>query len=584
MAGIDGLVSALRKQVLALEDDLRARVDGTDVDARQARVVERWHAEHTAALKAQRTAASWQAWRDERITQSAVAWTLLTVFARYCEDHKLVSTAWIAGPDADARSQALDARRAYFTANPEHTDREWLGRISAHFAEFDATRGLVDQFSPLHQIAPSGDAARALLEFWWDKDGGGEPKWSFTEIDTRFLGDVYQDLSEFAKKTYALLQTPEFVEEFILDQAMTPALNERSLEGFTLVDPTCGSGHFLLGAFHRLMRRWELEAPGLNPRQLVAKALAGVYGVDVNPFAVAISRFRLLVAALDASGDKSVEKQVDWKLNLTTGDSLLWGARQQAVSDDLLTLGQAGFSYTTENASALRNILQREHDVVVGNPPYPTVKDKALNATYRDLYNFCKGTYALTVPFMELFFDLARTGEDGRRTGWVGQITANSFMKREFGVPLIEKFLPTKDLRLVADISGAYIPGHGTPTMIIVGRNQHTSAATVRAVLGVRGEPGRPEDPAKGKVWSSIVEHIDEPAGPTSGSPSPTWNALRSRCTLGRSQAGAQWSSNSRCNPARRRWDARLTLQSGGQFAWVPTKRSYGPCPLSGSP
>ena len=48
-------------------------------------------------------------------------------------------------------------------------------------------------------------------------------------------------------------------------------------------------------------------------------------------------------------------------------------------------------------------------------------------------------------------------------------------MKREFGSKLIEDFLAHKDLRLVADTSGAYIPGHGTPTVIIVGRNQRTS-------------------------------------------------------------------------------------------------------------
>ncbi len=42
--------------------------------------------------------------------------------------------------------------------------------------------------------------------------------------DTRhFLGDLYQDLSEAARKKYALLQTPEFVEEFILDRTLDPA-------------------------------------------------------------------------------------------------------------------------------------------------------------------------------------------------------------------------------------------------------------------------------------------------------------------------------------------------------------------------
>ncbi|SIS21986.1 N-6 DNA Methylase [Williamsia sterculiae] len=497
------LVKALRTQLGRLEDDLRARVDGDDVAARQEAVAVLWHAEHAEALAAQRTAASWQAWRDERVTQSAVAWLLLTVFARYCEDNTLVSKAWIGGADADSRQEALDARRAYFAANPEHTDRDWLNTIADHFSTLDATRGLVDSYSPMHQVAPSGDAARELLEFWWDKDASGEPRRSFTGVDTRFLGDVYQDLSEFAKQTYALLQTPEFVEEFILDQTLEPALDERPLEGFTVIDPTCGSGHFLLGAFQRLLDRWQREAPALGQRVLVQRAVESVYGVDINPFAVAIARFRLLVEALHASGDKSIEQLIDIQLNLAAGDSLLWGARQ-LVTDDALEL-----TLSLEDASALRGILQREYDAVVGNPPYIVVKDKALNQTYRELYSYCKGPYPLTVPFMELFFDLAKT-ERGK-AGWVGQITSNSFMKRESGVKLIEEFLWTRDLRRVIDSSGAYIPGHGTPTVILIGRNRSPVGETVRAVLGVRGEPGRPDDPAKGVVWSDIVGHIDEP-------------------------------------------------------------------------
>ncbi|MGV9671692.1 BREX-2 system adenine-specific DNA-methyltransferase PglX [Gordonia sp. NPDC003504] len=498
------LVKALRKQLALMEDDLRARVDGADTDARQPEVAALWKVEHYDALAAQRTAASWQAWRDERVTQAAVGWLLLTVFARYCEDNALVSTAWIGGPDADIRQEALDARRAYFAEHPEHTDREWLETIIDHFAKHDATKGLVDDYSPLHQVAPSGDAARDLLEFWWDKDVSGEPRWSFVGVDTRFLGDVYQDLSEWAKKTYALLQTPEFVEEFILDQTLEPALDERPLEGFTVIDPTCGSGHFLLGAFDRLLERWQRAAPALGDRALVEKALSSVYGVDVNPFAVAIARFRLLVEALAASGDKSIEKAVGITLNLAAGDSLLWGARQ-LVTDDALDV-----ALSIEDASALRAILQREHDVVVGNPPYITVKDRALNKTYRQLYSTCHRQYALTVPFMELFFDLAKGGANGT-PGWVGQITSNSFMKREFGSKLIEEFLVTKDLRRVIDTSGAYIPGHGTPTVILVGRNRSPVGESIRAILGARGEPGRPTNPAKGIVWSAITDHVDEP-------------------------------------------------------------------------
>lgn len=509
------LVGALRRQVLDLEADLRARVDGADLDARQGGVCDAWRADYDAAVAAERSAASWQAWRDDRITQAAVAWVLVTVFARYCEDNALVGPRWIAGADADERAQALDARRAYFQAHPEQTDREWLHQIIEHFAKFGATAGLVDAYSPLHLVAPSGDAARALLEFWWQQDGDGNPVYGFAEVDTRFLGDVYQDLSEHAKKTYALLQTPEFVEEFILDQTMEPALADRPLDGFTVIDPTCGSGHFLLGAFHRLHARWQRHAPALGARELVAKALDGVYGVDINPFAVAIARFRLLVAALHAAGDSSIEQKIGYQPHLAAGDSLLWGAPQQALDGELLTIGQAVRADSTENAAALADILQREHDVVVGNPPYITVKDAALNATYRQLYSTCHRQYALTVPFMELFFRLAHPAGQGRPAGWVGQITSNSFMKREFGSKLIEAFLPTVDLQLVIDSEGAWIPGHnmdGTPTAILCGRNRPPVAATVSAVLskGVRETPADAVECGYGPYWSSIVEHVAE--------------------------------------------------------------------------
>ena len=57
-------------------------------------------------------------------------------------------------------------------------------------------------------------------------------------------------------------------------------------------------------------------------------------------------------------------------------------------------------------------------------------------------------------------------------SGYVGHDYGQLFMKREFGKKLIEEFLPKIDLTHVIDTSGAYIPGHGTPTVILLGRNR----------------------------------------------------------------------------------------------------------------
>jgi hypothetical protein len=508
------LTGELRAEVLRLTDDLRIRL------AADSELSARWRDEHRRAGEAKRTAGSWSDFSEERLTQAAVAWVLATVFVRFCEDNDLIEPVWITGRGT-RRQEALDAQDAFMRetvrTNPDVTDREWLLQAGEYLAVHKATAALVDRSSPVWLIAPSGDAATRLLAFWRERDEEGllvrdlaDPSW-----DTRFLGDLYQDLSEAARSRYALLQTPVFVEEFILDRTLTPALRDRPLEGFKLIDPTCGSGHFLLGAFARILDRWHSYAPALDERERVQRALESIYGVDINPFAVAISRFRLMVAALKASGDRRLDAAPAYRFHLAVGDSLLHGLDQGELDygNDFALIAShdtaaAGFAYATENLDELHAILKNgQFDCVVGNPPYITVKDKALNAEYRRHYSACKGTYAMTVPFAQRFFGLAR---DGERPGWVGQITSNSFMKREFGSKLIEDFFPRVDLCLVADTSGAYIPGHGTPTVILVGRSCRPTTDTVRAVLGVRGEPGRPDDASTGIVWTDIVEHVDE--------------------------------------------------------------------------
>jgi len=495
------LVADLQKQVLALEADLRQRIELPQFHGD-------WLREHTDAVAGDRTAAGFTEWADDRITQAAVSWVLTSVFVRFCEDNALVRPVWIAGPPS-RRQEALDAQLAYFRAHPEHTDREWLSQAFAYLAATPATAGLVDDQAMLHAVSPSGLAVTKLLEFWRTVGPDGKLVHDFTEpgLSTRFLGDLYQDLSEYAKKTYALLQTPEFVEEFILDRTMNPALADRPLPGFKMIDPACGSGHFLLGAFRRLLTRWDAEAPGLGQRERVQKALDAVWGVDLNAFAVAIAKFRLTVAALQACDEATLEKAPGFELNLLVGDSL-WFSHDQ----DQLFHTDDDFAYSHEHREALQKALTRgRYDCVVANPPYITVKDPKLNLGYRERYNHLRGKYALTAPFMELLFKLAREGNHARPAGWVGQITSNSFMKREFGAPLVEELLSTLDLREVIDTSGAYIPGHGTPTAILIGRNARPTILSVRTVAGIRGEPGRPLTPHQGVVWQAIVDWIDQP-------------------------------------------------------------------------
>ncbi len=504
------LLEDLQKLVGRLEDDLRERCDSQpEVDAPV-------RAEYERARAASRTAHAYAVWRDDYLTQVAVAWVLACVFVRFLEDNSLVDAPHLAGP-GPRLGIARDHHTQWISRHPTETDREYLRFVFREAARLPALERLLGEaHTPLFTLGLSADGAREVLEFWQRiEPATGELIHDFTDPtwSTRFLGDLYQDLSESARKTYALLQTPHFVEEFILDRTLEPAIQEFGYQAVRLIDLACGSGHFLLGAFTRLFARWSRDEPATNPRDLAQRTLDAIYGVDLNPFAVAIARFRLLVAALQACEIKRLADAPGFRINLAVGDSLLHGprpgrGRQEQLLDDPLR-----HVYETEDAEELRRILGQRYHVVVANPPYITVKDAALNQAYRDRFGSCHRQYSLAVPFMERFFDLAITpnGTALSPAGFVGMITANSFMKREFGKALIEDFIPRWDLTHVIDTSGAYIPGHGTPTVILLARHRQPVASTLRAVMGIRGEPQTPDDPANGRVWSAILTQLDQP-------------------------------------------------------------------------
>ena len=509
------LLADLTRLLKRLEDDLRQRI--AEVAVLKAGLQAEWQ----AARDADRTAETFESWADQVITQAGVHWLLSCVFLRFIEDNELVERPWLGGtPESGRLALARDRHEAYFREKPLESDRDYL---LACFREAGTLPGLHTFFdeahNPVFRLGISGDAAMALRQFWQQVDPNtGTLAHDFTDADwnTRFLGDLYQDLSEATRKRYALLQTPEFVEEFILDRTLTPAIREFGFREVRMIDPTCGSGHFLLGGFRRLVDEWVRNEPARNPRDIAQRALDAVAGVDLNPFAVAISRFRLLVAALKVSGVHRLTEAPDFKLNVAIGDSLLHGKRFGMTATDGMFEGAEHYAgtglahaYASEDLAEVQRILGRQYHAVVGNPPYIIVKDQALNAAYRKQYASCHGKYSLGCPFTERLFELAHTGTSRHGAGFVGLITTNAFMKRKFGVALIEHVLPRLDLTHILDTSRAHIPEHGTPTVILLGRHRAPVAETVRAVMGIRGEAVRPSFPSQAPVWLAITSLVD---------------------------------------------------------------------------
>jgi hypothetical protein len=399
------LLSRSQRLLEELEADLLARARAS------VSVRETLRLRHEKERAERRTADLLEVWERHFVTQVAASWLISCVFVRTLEDRGLLGHNRIAGPGA------TDSQRLFFELAPSLTEREYLLTVFRELTRLPAARDLFDaRHNPVWLLGPSAEMAKKLLALF-RAPSAETPGLRFGQADTRFLGDLYQDLSSDVRERYALLQTPRFVEKYILDRTLERAIARFGLDETTLIDPTCGSGHFLLGAFERLLDHRLRKEPGLDAREAARRALGAVYGADINPYAVAIARFRLTLAFLEKAGYARIADAPALPLHLVVADSLLHAPSQAHLGDvpGQLKEAWAGSEFALEDEEAAKDVLLRRYAAVVGNPPYITVKDAALRERYREMYpRSAAGKYSLGAPFTERFFLLARPAGVGR--------------------------------------------------------------------------------------------------------------------------------------------------------------------------
>lgn len=452
-------------------------------------------------------------WLDRWCRQSAIQFILRVLFLRVLEDRGLLGVT---------RIRTTDGQRMWgqLTRN--------LG--AAHYVQWccwDAGHLLPDLFGPTEHdlMLPDDDLAQRFLDDVWRRPDPDRPGWLRFDFrpdprkegqgfQTRFIGDLYQELDAEIRDRYAMLQTPHFVSRLILEQTLLKCFEEKDFHEVTLMDPTCGSGHFLVDAFWEFVEHYE-QATGRSRERMTSVERAEIaqavierhlFGCDINPYATALARFRLLLAACDYAHPTSLRDFREMHFNLVTIDSLIPYEKLdfRSIPPGSALARVLGRSGTIQRALP---VLKRRYDVVVGNPPYITEKSEIKRALYRERYVSAHRSFGLSAPFTERFLHLAC------EQGYVGLIESNAFARRLFGKKLIEEILPKYDLEAVVDLSGAYIPGHGTPTLLIFARKQAPSTDRVFLFSNMKGEPGTPTDPAKGRVWQSVRRGFAEGNG-----------------------------------------------------------------------
>lgn len=124
------------------------------------------------------------------------------------------------------------------------------------------------------------------------------PLYSFDSIPLEFISSVYEEFLNEGRQANKAYYTPSHLVDYVLDAVLPWNGDEWNLR---VLDPSCGSGIFLVKAFQRLIHRWR-KAHDREPlvsdlRPLLANNLTGI---DINPDAVRVACFSLYLAMADA--------------------------------------------------------------------------------------------------------------------------------------------------------------------------------------------------------------------------------------------------------------------------------------------
>ena len=142
------LLADLTRLRADLEDDLRARCE------ERPELETSLQEEYWKAFARERTAGTYETWREERLTQVAVAWILGCVFVRFLEDNALVDPPRLSGP-GNRRERAFDEHTVYFRAHPTDSDREYLFHVFRAVAALPVADQIFDEkHNPLWSLGP----------------------------------------------------------------------------------------------------------------------------------------------------------------------------------------------------------------------------------------------------------------------------------------------------------------------------------------------------------------------------------------------------------------------------------------------
>lgn len=175
-------------------------------------------------------------------------------------------------------------------------------------------------------------------------------KFRFEAIPVELISSIYQQFARSSAAEKAISQGLHYTPVELVHLALDPVFEGLSPSA-RVIDPTCGSGAFLVEAFRRLV--WRATEGRPASRSLVRRILyTQLFGVDISQAALGIAAFGLYLAALELD-EEPIKSVRDLRFDRLIGTTL--------------------FEADTIGGQLPAKLTRKSFDVVVGNPPWTFV-------------------------------------------------------------------------------------------------------------------------------------------------------------------------------------------------------------------
>ena len=303
------------------------------------------------------------------------------------------------------------------------------------------------------------------------------------------------------KKAGGVYYTPEYIVKYIVERtvgAMTEGKTPAEVAKMRIIDPSCGSGSFLVGAYSYLLA-WHLDYY-TNTKHLkkalkegaVYQAMGGayklaiekkqeillnsIYGLDIDEQAVEVSKLSLYLKLLEDEGKEAASKDelfkhTDLKLlpslmgNIKCGNALVesdyYLGKEASLFEDLDAMREINAFDWHDAQKGFGAIFEAGgFDCVIGNPPYVSAGNQVANQKLNKQREYLKtcGKYQtlhkmwdLYIPFIEKGLSILKDG------GIYSSIIPYPFTNQTYAFSLRNLILQDYNLLEIVDLKGTKV-------------------------------------------------------------------------------------------------------------------------------